>query len=346
MSRINPRPLISLSIAACLLVLAGTGILLYFLKHSNTTAAVHTSFSLAFLIAATFHIRNNFKSLKTYSHKAGEKNPAFFRLELYLALALSATLLIGLLYQIPGFSALYDWGNAWRNKQENKQEGNYVYQYVATNPTGRGVALELDAKKGKAFDYPVFVVWIEDTEGRYLETLYVSKVIGSSRFQAGRKENGEWVPDVVRRPEALPVWGHKRGIKARDGYFLPDPDSPIPDAISGATPNESFKLRTRSEEPVTTFRLCLEVNQSFDWNDYYSKTRFPDDKIYSGSGQNGQPSIVYTSTIDLSQSVQYYALNAVGHGHPGGQDGKLDPDLSSITTALDILDGVLVKVLK
>ena len=103
-------------------------------------------------------------------------------------------------------------------------------------------------------------------------------------------------------------------------------------------------MTTRTDEPLPLFKLFLEVNQSFDWNDYYTKARFPEDKIYSGSGQNGQPSVVYAATIDLAQKTRHYMLSPVGHGHHGGGDGKLDPDLSNLTTALDIVDGVLVKV--
>lgn len=47
--------------------------------------------------------------------------------------------------------------------------------------------------------------------------------------------------------------------------------------------------------------------------------------------------------FDLAAPAHYYALIPVGHGHPGGGDG-LDPDLSTLTTAFDILDGVLVRV--
>jgi hypothetical protein len=348
MKQVNRRPWISLSVATGFLVLAGTGLLLYFLKHSNAMAAIHTSFAAVFLIAAGFHIRNNFRALRGYGYKSGERTWAFFKKEFYMALAPVAVLLAGLLYEVPGFSALYDWGNEWRSKQENKQESKYIYQRLQTKAgASNGVAIELDAKKGKAFEFPLFAVWTEDTNGRFLETLYVSKEIGTSRFSFGKKEeNGEWVPAVVRRPEAVPYWGHQRGIKGGDGYFLPDPESPVPDVVSAATPTESFKLSTRAESQATTFRIYLEVNQSFDWNDYYSETKFPEDKIYSGSGKVGQPSIVYAATIDLSQNVQYYALNVVGHGHHSGEDGKLDTDLSNLTTALDILDGVMVKILK
>jgi hypothetical protein len=346
MKPVNGKSLVSLSIAACFVALAVTGVLLYFVRHGETTAALHTSFGALFLVAAVLHIRNNFKSIRTYSYRRGERPWALVQKELWAPLVLSAALAGAILYGWSPALFVYDWGNQLRIQQASIEETKVTYQHIETNAQGKGTTLELDVKKGKAFGYPLFAVWIEDTSGRYLQTLYVSRVIGTSRFTYGKEEDGKWVPDIVRRPEALPCWGHKRGVQARDGYFLPDPDSPVPDAVSGATPSESYKLRTRTDGPLTTFRLFLEVNQSFDWNDYYSKERFPDDAIYSGSGQNGQPSIVYTATIDLSRQDRYYALNPVGHGHPGGKDGKLDEDLSNITTAFDIMDSATVKVVR
>lgn len=179
------------------------------------------------------------------------------------------------------------------------------------------------------------------TRDRSRETLYLSQGIAHSRLL--KNVDGEWVPGEVRRPEALPVWGHHRGLRAPDGYYLPDADHPIADAVTGATPTESWVLHTRASGPAKRFTIYVEVNQSYDWNAYYNKTRFPDDPIYSGSGQVGQPSVVYAATVDLAAPARYYALNPVGHGHPGGADG-LDPDLSTLTTALDIVDGVLLKI--
>jgi hypothetical protein len=337
------RPLVSLSIAAGFVVLTVTGVLLFWRKHSNVTAAIHTSFAALFLLVALFHIANNLKPLVGYAWRPG----AAVRRGLVLgAVVVAATLLVtGTLREWPGFAALYEWGNQHRVSLENRSESRVVYQQLTTDVPGEGVALELDVRKGSAFDFPVFALWIEDLSGHYLETLYVSKAIGTSRFSYGREVDGRWIPDVVRRPEALPYWGHQRGVRARDGYYLPDPASPLPDAISAATPTESFTLTTDTGRRLSQFRILLEVNQSFDWNDFFSQDRFPDDPIYSGSGKVGQPSVVYGATIDLSQHLRAWALNPLGHGHPSGRDGSLDTDLSRLTTALDIIRGASVTIL-
>ncbi|MBK7075385.1 MAG: hypothetical protein IPH44_24160 [Myxococcales bacterium] len=120
---------------------------------------------------------------------------------------------------------------------------------------------------------------------------------------------------------------------------------PDVDAVSAATPDATWHLTT-STTATTTATLYVEVNQSFDWNDYYSKSRFPDDAIYSGSGQVGQPSVVYAATIDLARPGAYTALNPVGHGHHSGRDGAIVPDLAPLTTALEIVDRIVVKVVE
>jgi len=213
---------------------------------------------------------------------------------------------------LPGADALYDWGNEWRAQQRNTHESTERFESLVTNASMPGTALDITVMKGHAFQYPLFAVWLE--HDGHAETLYVSQSVPAKRF--GDRD--------IERPEALPVWSHRREI----------------DAVTGATPVENWHLSTHAQ--FTRATLYLEVNQSFDWNDYYSKTRFPDDPIYSGDGQVGQPSVVYAAEIDPSRS--YFALNPIGHGHHAGRDGAIDPDLSKLTTALEILDGVIVRV--
>ena len=41
----------------------------------------------------------------------------------------------------------------------------------------------------------------------------------------------------------LPYWSHKRGVIASDGLYMPEPENPVPDAYSGATPVKGFVLK-------------------------------------------------------------------------------------------------------
>lgn len=335
------RALVTLLVASTFLVLAGSGAVLFLWKHAHRTAAIHTSFGALLLIAVTLHVRNNFRALAIHAAGRPPRRPTR---ELAITLVPVGLLFLGMCHEVHGLSALYDWGNQRRSRQENRREDRQVHQYLETNAGAAGPAFELHVTKGAAASYPLYAVWIEDEEGRFVETLYLSQGIAKSRLL--KEVDGEWVPGEVRRPEALPYWGHRRGLRARDGYFLPDAAHPVADAVTGATPTESWHLTTRTSARHTRFTIHVEVNQSFDWNQHFPEDGFPDDPIYSGSGKVGQPSVVYAAEVDLASPTRYYALNPVGHGHHSGADGRLDPDLSTLTTALDIVDGILLEVVR
>src|SRR5690606_32391837 len=79
--------------------------------------------------------------------------------------------------------------------------------------------LEIEFQKGKTFNHPSFAFWIEDLEGNYIQTLYVTGYVAKGRFGFGEIEPGKWKdePGDARRPATLPYWAHKRNIKAPDG---------------------------------------------------------------------------------------------------------------------------------
>lgn len=68
------------------------------------------------------------------------------------------------------------------------------------------------------------------------------------------------------------------------------------------------------------------------------------DTVYSGPGFEGQPSLVYEATIDTRHPDQLYRMKPVGHSHYSGQDGEICADLSELTTALQLIERVIVEV--
>jgi hypothetical protein len=213
-------------------------------------------------------------------------------------------------------------------------------EVIRTNIGGKGIDIRVEFVKGESHNHPLMAIWLEDAGGKYIETLYVAESIGKGIFEHGDKSKGEWQAGAVRRPAALPYWGHKRGIAAEDGYYIPTPDDPMPDAVTGPTPAGSFTLESRlSQAPPSVFKLMLEINQSWDWNEYWTNTKFPDDINYKTSSQ---PSLVYEATIDLNSAVKEYTMNPVGHGHYSGVDGSLDPDLGTLTTAMQIAKSIRI----
>ena len=213
---------------------------------------------------------------------------------------------------------------------------------LTDNTQGEGKSLEIEMIRGKAHNHPSFVIWMEDTTGNYIQTLFITRSIGQGVFTYGDKSAGKWKSGEVRRPATLPYWAHKRGILAEDGLLIPTPKNKIPDAITGATPAGSFRLDTRSDNLKTgKIVVLMEINQPWDWNEYWNNNRYPGDNEYKTSCQ---PAVVYSAILDLDNPGSKIELKPVGHSHYSGKTGDLYPDLSSLTTALHIAEKITVTV--
>lgn len=213
---------------------------------------------------------------------------------------------------------------------------------VVTNVSGTGEEIELRFYGGPSLYYPLMAVWLEEEDGEYLQTLFVPKAVATGVFRYGSNASGKWVEAAKRAPQTLPYWSHKRGVQARDGLYMPDPENPVADAYSGATPTTSFILKTRADKPLPEkVKVMFEINQNWDWNEYWTNDRFPGDVRYLN---NAQPAVVYGSLVDPGDLQERYLLKPVGHSHPTGATGELFTDLSTLTTALQIADSVVVMI--
>ena len=230
----------------------------------------------------------------------------------------------------------------YRCSGTKKATENEPVEIINTNINGTGIKIKVDFLKGESHNHPLMAIWIEDDDGHYIETLYIAESIGKGIFRHGVKSQGEWEAGPVRRPAALPYWGHQRGIAAEDGYYIPTPENPMPDAITGPTPPGNFTLLSKTSTATpSVFRVLFEINQSWDWNEYWTNSKYPDDASYKTSSQ---PSLVYAVTIDLNSAIKEYALTPIGHGHYSGLDGSLTNDLSTITTARNIAKSITVSI--
>ena len=208
---------------------------------------------------------------------------------------------------------------------------------IVTKAGFSGIPLKVEFIKGTAHNHPLMAIWLEDMDGGYLETLYVAKSIGTGVFGHGKVTKGTWEPGPVNRPAALPYWWHKWGE-------LPDQQNPVPDAITGPTPDSDFILLSNADPSASgKFRVLMEINQSWDWNEYWTNDKYPDNVNYKTSSQ---PAIVYEASVDLSEKDTSYFMKAVGHSHYAGEDGKLYNDLSTLTTARNIAGVIKVSVIQ
>ncbi|MFC2087599.1 hypothetical protein ACFLSA_05530 [Bacteroidota bacterium] len=211
---------------------------------------------------------------------------------------------------------------------------------IYSNKQAMGPELSISFEKGSSHNHPSFVIWMEDLNGKFIETLFITKSVGTGEFNYGKTEKGKWVPALKRYPSSLPYWGHRRGILSSDSLYIPDPQTKTPDAVTGSTPKSSFILNTKLSNPeLKEFKIYFEVNQTWDYNEYWTNNKFSDNETYKASCQ---PSLIYSANIDLNQTTKTWELQAIGHGHYAGETGELFENLSTLTTAKQIAEKITV----
>jgi len=225
---------------------------------------------------------------------------------------------------------------------KNKNQAREEKTSFPSNIGGEGPEIIVDLTRGESFYYPLFAIWLEDMEGKYIQTLYVAKSVATGIFQYARQENNKWITAEKRAPQTLPYWAHKRGVKAADGLYMPDSGTAVPDAYTGATPETGFVMSSRADGPLPEkYKVMLEINQNWDWNEFWTNDKYPDDENYKWSCQ---PALVYEAVIDTRSMQESYKMKPVGHSHYSGKTGELFTDLSTLTTALQIADSVVVRI--
>lgn len=183
---------------------------------------------------------------------------------------------------------------------------------------------------------PQIAVWIEDMEGNYLTTLYVSYKAGKQSWSGNDK-----------RKEALPYWNYIRlpyqpHQPVPDGYTGATTQQPVPDAVTGATPSSNFELQMNPLNGLEKFVVKAEFNHSKDYNDFYPETAVFGDENYSA--ESGQPAVIYEAIIDLTVTRKEYKMQMIGHSSPDGSNGELYTDLSKLTSAKEIVKEITITI--
>jgi hypothetical protein len=236
----------------------------------------------------------------------------------------------------------------------------------AARPDAQG-RLVLNVKDGKNWRHsfrvmlvakvvtePQMAFWLEDTAGNFVATIYVTHRAATDDWRAsfgGDKSK-------VRVPSALPVWRskHKSGgvvpastctdchaRRAAEDKSTGGVESL--DAITGATPPSGFTHEWVVPAGVKpgVYVLKAEINQARDFTDVYRADLPESDPNFSGGkAGSGQPSLVWQGTIDLGGGAALSTLKPVGHGNPAGANGEVSADLSTLTTALSIVETIKV----
>jgi len=222
------------------------------------------------------------------------------------------------------------------------QKKKEVFEEFNFGGNNAGTSFTVQFEKGKYHNHPLFVIWLADEQGNYIQTLYISESIGRGVFAHAARENGKWMEGKIQRPAALPYWAHQRNVINEFGSYTPTQKHPVIDAYTGATPLASFILHTRTRKPLKgKYKIMLELNQCWDWNEYWSNDRYATDIEYKTSSQ---PALVYSVEFDTNNLKPLYVMKPIGHSHYSGADGSLDTDLSTLTTALRIAKKITVRI--
>ena len=205
-----------------------------------------------------------------------------------------------------------------------------------------GTQITIQFEKGKYHNHPLFAIWLADKNGNYIQTLYVSESIGRGVFKHATRTNGKWMEGEIQRPAALPYWAHQRNVINEFGTYNPTLKHPVIDGYTGATPMASFILHTKTGRPLKgEYKILFELNQCWDWNEYWTNDKYPNDIEYLTSSQ---PAIVYSIDFNTNNLKDEYSMKPIGHSHYSGANGSLTSDLSTITTALRIAKKITVKI--
>ncbi len=362
---ISGRAFISLAVFLSFVTLAITSVLMFINQHSRSVAMLHTLVGFCLVLIVLWHLRNNFKPFKQYLRPStGRGESATTNSALPLALIFCGSIIGLSLLGFAPFLAFYDWGNQLRANDRGQQALQLTYLRAEQIPAdAQGIPITIDLRKGPYFMWPQYAIWIETLDGDLIQPLYITQKLARGDFSTKvtkrdaaqvftenpflhgdgddifTYEDDPTTSDQRLRPESLPVFLHKLAQQSTNNTAI--------DAYTGATLTDNFLLTSQSRNPLPErFRVRLEINQSFDFNDYYSSNRFPDDPVYSGNGYSAQPSLVFEAVIDLDSGQTYYPMNVIGRGHHSGANGTLLPDLDNLTTALELIDRVIVEVKK
>ena len=122
---------------------------------------------------------------------------------------------------------------------------------------------------------PQIAVWVEDSDGTYVGTLFVTKKASGNKWIGSPKDG---------RPESLPDWYKSKGQNPAEKISKDEVD-----ATTSATPKKGIVISKDLElEKGKTYVFKCQANQSFDYNEYYTK---------KNSGVDGQPAVLYAGEM-------------------------------------------------
>ena len=323
------RHLVNFGLLFSFLALAITGVLAYFLPFSLTSAQVHILAGAITICLVLLHL----SARLPYFRKQTRKGKGNFRNQLIILVIVTCALIYSAIENLPPVSWLIEGSYESRNRQEIVRTSSLA-GFSDPSPhrklivrdcreeNASGLSLLLHFPKNLR-EQPAIAVWAESTNGAMIETLYLEQSLSYSPTPL-------WKNYHTQRHHILPLWRHR--------YTLLSGITPSGelDATSGATESHLYALDPYLQlGKGSEFILCVEINAPLDPNQSYP------DKLL------GQPSLLFTSLIEVDNDAPYSLLELTGHG--GGdalETGNIQYDMEGLDSTRNLHDLFLAKVEK
>jgi uncharacterized protein YhhL (DUF1145 family) len=325
------RHLVNFGLLFSFSALSVTGVLAYLRPFSITVTQIHIIAGFVTLVLVLMHMLARLPYFKNRISKG--RQGASLRIQVILFGTVFGFLVYGSVSSIPPSSWLINNSYEHRNSSQIVRSSSLVgFEEPAPyrkwivrgsqDDNGSGLSIYLSFQE-ELNPMPSIAVWAESTTGSMIETLFLEQSLAYSEVPL-------WEDYKTQRSHILPLWRHRytllSGIK---------PSGEV-DAVSGATESHQFALDPYFEKGKgNEFILCVEINAPEDITEKFS------DPIL------GQPSLLYTSLIDVDREDPYYLFELTGHG--GGdalETGNVQYDLDLIDTAKEMKDLFLAKLEK
>lgn len=324
------RHIVNFGLLFCFVTLAITGVMSFVFPFSLVTTRIHVVFGLATTILVGMHLASRAKYFQTQLFRTSKQKisqPALIGVVAAWALLLAtafldwrpAQLLISLGYESrhkseiarssPG-SGFIELNDKRMIVVPSREEGHIAVSLI----------MRLNDKVVERREWPTMAVWVETTAGAMISTIYLDPAIAFSDLP-------DWSGKPTSRNEILPIWRHRYTLLS--GV---DPFGKV-DGVTGATDGHSFRLDNYLKiDDENEFVLCVELNLPND-----SNANFDDEHL-------GQPSVIYTSLVEVDSGQRYRLLELTGHGADAESSGAIRYDLDKLTTAKEMVDLLLLRV--
>ena len=206
----------------------------------------------------------------------------------------------------------------------------------AVSQAGGRTVLEFDIHQDKDLivitpfsEPPQLAIWLEEPVSHKLQTVFVTY----------RSATGDMV-GKAECPACLPRW-FEIYEQETGTVGLPTQDSPAPEAVTGATPQEeNFKIRYEVK-PGSRWICWLEMNLAGDFNEKYQEYD-PEAKTVDWD-YDGQPSLIYRAEITATPGKEFVP-QLYGQANLEGQIVR--PVSDDVITARDVFKSIKIRVVR